>query len=523
MNPIPKLFIFSLFFVSGATTGAETITEYAYQAAIEADAKATWYQANVPASVMLGAVYSDMRDLRVFNAEGDSLPFALTDTATQTTTDKRTVTARIFPLYDDKAAVSGVSLDSGLRIRRNTNGDVEIKTETVSRATTRPGQKVLRGWLLDASMADFPLQRLILDWGGNKGDDKEGFFRIKVEASDDLEKWRSFGEGQLVNLSFDGQIIRQREFSLAGGKPRYLRLLFDDAKAAIGLRGAQLSGAVTSVGAAPLVWTRPLNGEVVLGEEPEYIWHLPVSLPLQKIRITLDSANVLAPVIVYGRYVQPATGNAREAIPPAQESYRNRMRLRDVIKGRSAKRKSPPPAASQAYWQTLASGVIYWLPGTHNERVENEFDLPGIPVNQLRIQVDRRGSGFGGTAPRIELALKRQELTFMARGSPPYRLAVGRTGAQAVDLPLAILIPGEGARARAKNELADARIQEIDVHFGPASESALATDTAAQAAETEFDMNKMLLWGVLILCVLLMAGMVLNLLRTRDKDAKTHG
>ena len=71
-----------LFFAVGAR--AESIAEYAYQTTIETGAEAIWYQASVPASVRLRATYSDMRDLRVFNAEGESLPFALTQTATET-------------------------------------------------------------------------------------------------------------------------------------------------------------------------------------------------------------------------------------------------------------------------------------------------------------------------------------------------------------------------------------------------------------------------------------------------------
>ncbi|MCL2161737.1 MAG: DUF3999 domain-containing protein [Betaproteobacteria bacterium] len=531
MRLTPRFFVVPLLFVVGVANGAENIAEYGYQALIETDTRATWYQASIPASVRMGAAYPDLRDLRVFNAEGESLPFALTSATAGATTDRRVVTARIFPLYDDEEAESGVSLDSGLRVSRNANGDVEIKAEATTRTTPpRPARKVLRGWLLDAGMVNFPLQRLILDWGDNN---KEGFFRIRLEASDDLEKWFRFGEGQLVNLSFDGQAIRQREFDLGGRQSRYLRLLFDDPEGVVNLRSAQLSGSVTSVGSIPLAWTRPLGGEAVPGDETEYIWHLPVSLPLWKIRIVLDETNTLIPLIVYGRDFQPVPDDVLENAP-VQENRRDRIRLRDVIRGkegRSNRRRTPPsPSAEQTYWRTLASGVVYRLPGAQGDRVVNELALAEISVNQLRIRVDRRGSGFGNTAPRIELALRSQELTFLARGSPPYRLAVGRAQAQAADLPLSTLIPGDPSRARASGELVGARIQEIDLRSVAAQElavtTALQTETAPQTqtqtqTQTGYDRNKVILWGVLILCVLLMAGMVLNLLRTRDKDAES--
>jgi hypothetical protein len=509
---MPKFLVFPLLLVVSAANGAENIAEYGYWATIETDAKATWYQANIPASVRLGAAHSDMRDLRVFNAEGESLPFALTRATTEATTDRHVVTARIFPLFDDEAAVSGVSLDSGLRVSRNANGEVEIKTETVSRTTPpRPARKVLRGWLLDAGAVDFPLQRLILDL---REDNKEGFFRFRMELSDNLENWYPSGEGQLVNLSFDGQTIRQREFDLGGGRSRYLRLLFDNAEEVFNLQGAQLSGSVTSVGAVPLAWTRPLRGAPVPGDEFEYIWHLPVSLPLWKIRIMLDETNTLLPVIIYGRDFQPISDDAREKAP-VQESHHDRIRLRDVVRGKESKSKRwsvPDSSADQTYWRTLVSGVVYRLPGAHDERVANELELPEISINQLRIRVDRGGSGFANTVPRIEFALRNLELTFLARGSPPFRLAVGRAEAQAADLPLATLIPSDPSHARARGELISARIQEIEVHSVAAPEPVATTQAWA-------DRNKVILWSVLILCVLLMAGMVLNLLRTRDKSS----
>jgi len=507
--------VFLLFCVLSVAHGAENIAEYDSQATIETDAKATWYQASIPASVRLRAAYPDMRDLRVFNAEGESLPFALSSATMGVSTASRVVTARVFPLYDDESAASGVSLDSGLWVSRSARGGVEIKVAPSPRTTQpRPARKVLRGWLLDAGLVDFPLQRLTIDWGENS---KEGFFRFKMEASDDLENWFRIGERQLVNLSFDGQSIRQREFDLGGRQSRYLRLLFHDPEAVVQLRSAQLSGSVTSVDSTPLAWTRPMNGESVPGEEAEYIWHLPVSLPLWKIRITLDEPNTLLPVIVYGRDFQLISEDAREK-PPVRASYRDRVHLRDVIKGkegRSGRRSlQPPSSADQAYWRTLASGVVYRLPDTHGERVENELTLTEELVNQLRIRVDLRGSGFGNTVPRIEFALRSQDLTFLARGSPPYRLAVGRMQAQAADLPLSTLIPGDLSRARARGELASARIQELDVL--PVTVREPTTETAPQTAP---DRNKVILWSVLILCVLLMAAMVLNLLRGRDKDS----
>jgi hypothetical protein len=171
-------------------------------------------------------------------------------------------------------------------------------------------------------------------------------------------------------------------------------------------------------------------------------------------------------------------------------------------------------------WQPLASGVLYRLPENQGKQMENELDLPSFPVNQLRLRVDHRGSGLGRSAPRIELALRNAELTFLARGNPPYWLAVGNVDAQAADLPLGTLIPGGIAQAQRTGQLGRARIQEGGLAANvpvPQLAPDVSTDPASSSQADES--KKTVFWAVLVAGVLLLAAMAFSLARSMKREA----
>ncbi|WP_161868042.1 DUF3999 family protein, partial [Pseudomonas yangonensis] len=113
--------------------------------------------------------------------------------------------------------------------------------------------------------------------------------------------------------------------------------------------------------------------------------------------------------------------------------------------------------------------------------------------------------GLGQQALTAAFAVRATQLVFLARGEPPYRLAVGRADATAAALPLSTLIPGNSTErltslASAQVDVAAVRSAEVNV---PA--------TAAT------DWKRWGLWAVLLLGVALLAAMAASLLRRPDK------
>lgn len=410
-----------------------------------------WYRLELPLDVQLHASQTDLRDIRVFNAAGEPQAYALARQQAQTREQQSLTEVKWFPLYS--SAQAGDSTPS-VRVQSSANGTlVEVQPATQLEA----GEEVLRGWLLDASGIKAPLQQLVLDWTS----ERDGFQRFSIEASDDLQHWQSWGDGQVARLSFADERIEQHEVALPGQSARYLRLLWNTPQSAPVLTSAQLQSSSTTSLPSPLVWSQPLRGTAA--KAGEYTWQLPMGLNVERVRIDLKEANTLAPATLYGR---------RESSLP---------------------------------WQTLNNGLLYRLTQNGQDVQQNELQVPGQTVQQLKLAVDERGGGLGAEAPTLAFAVRGTQLVFLARGAGPYTLALGNPSATAANLPLTTLIPDYSPQRL--RELGQAKVEGAT----PLPPATATSPTAAVAGWP--DWKKIGLWAVLLLGVLALGGMAVSLLR----------
>jgi hypothetical protein len=432
---------------SAPALAQEQPADYAVQLPLSLSGNGPWYRLDVPMALHFAARYGDLRDLRVFNAEGQALAYALVAGQGESRDSQQEQAVKWFPLYAEQGDSSATP---SLRVQRSTSGTL---IELLDEPSAADKSSVLRGWLLDASTLQEPLVRLQLDWSGGQ----DGFQRFSIEASDDLQAWRSWGSGQLARLSFDGERVEQRQVELPGSKARYLRLLWQSPQQAPQLTAASLRSQRSDSMPAPLVWSQPLAA--TRGPDGQYQWQLPLALPLERLHVEISQANSLAPIRVSGR----------------------------------SEAKGP--------WQSLSQGLLYRLPENGVEIRQDELPLPGWAMQQLRLQVDERGGGLGVEPPQIKVAVRATQLVFLQRGSPPYRLALGRAGAESAALPLSTLIPGYQPQ----------RLQQLGT-----AEAQLQAENLAQqeqAAAGESDWKRWGLWLVLLLGVGLLALMAVSLLR----------
>lgn len=432
---------------SASVLAQEQPGDYALQLPLSLSGEGPWYRLDVPMALHFAARYGDLRDLRVFNGEGQALAYALVAGQGESRDSQQEQAVKWFPLYAEQGDSSATP---SLRVQRSTSGTlIELRDESDSAA--QPA--LLRGWLLDASASDEPLVRLQLDWEGGQ----EGFQRFSIEASDDLQDWQPWGSGQLARLSFGDERVEQRQVELPGRKARYLRLLWQSPQQAPQLTAASLRSQRSDRVPAPLVWSQPLAA--TRSPDGEYQWQLPLALPLERLKVELTQANSLAPIRVSGR------------------------------------------ADSKGNWQSLAQGLLYRLPENGAEIRQDELSLPGWTVQQLRLQVDERGGGLGSEPPQVAVAVRATQLIFLQRGSPPYRLALGRAGAESAALPLTTLIPGYQPQ----------RLQQLGT-----AEAQLPADSIKQqeqAAASDSNWKRWGLWLVLLVGVGLLALMAVSLLR----------
>ncbi len=425
----------------------ETAANFATQVPLTLSGEGPWYRLDLPLAVQLHARQTDLADVRVFNAAGEAQAYSLAREQAPSGERLQLHEVKGFPLYDSADAGSAVP---NVRVQSNAAGTlVQVQPSSQLEA----GEEVRRGWLLDASAIKAPLQQLILDWSS----EQDGFQRFSIEASDDLQHWQAWGEGQVARLSFADDRVEQHEVALPGQRARYLRLLWQTPQAAPVLTSAQLQS-LTSSPAHPLAWSEPVAGSRM--PSGEYTWQLPMGLRVERLQVQLTEANSLAPVTLAGR------------------------------------RDSSLP------WQTLSSGLLYRLTQNGQEVLQDQLQLPGQVVQQLKLTVDDRGGGLGTEAPSVRYAVRATQLVFLARGAGPYRLALGSTSAKTASLPLATLIPDISAK-RLEN-LGQARVEE-----GTLVTSPVVAPPLTQGA----DWKKLGLWAVLVLSVLFLAAMAFSLLR----------
>ncbi|MNS28139.1 hypothetical protein D3C72_601050 [compost metagenome] len=424
----------------------EKPADFATQVALSVSGEGPWYRLELPLAVQLNARQSDLSDVRVFNAAGDQQAYALARETAQTDANRTLTDVKWFPLYNSADATEHAP---SVRVQSSANGTL---VEVQPSSQLEVGEEELRGWLLDASGIKAPLQQLILDWTS----ERDGFQRFTIEASDDLQHWQSWGEGQVARLTFADERVEQHEVGLPGQSARYLRLLWETPQTAPILTSAQLQSSRSLP--LPLVWSQALTGSSV--KAGEYIWQLPMGLNVERVRVELEQPNSLAPVTLSGR------------------------------------RDSSLP------WQALSSGLLYRLTQNGQDVVQNELQLSGQIVQQLKLTVDERGGGLGAQAPTLKFAVRATQLVFLARGPGPYTLALGNSTVKAANLPLSTLIPDYNAAKLTT-------LGRASVDGGVVTASTAATVPVAVGT----DWKKFGLWAVLLLSVLFLAAMAFSLLR----------
>ncbi|MGF6128784.1 hypothetical protein QF019_004008 [Pseudomonas frederiksbergensis] len=436
--------------VALSAVAQEKPADFSTQVPLSVSGEGPWYRLELPLSVQLNARQTDLSDVRVFNAAGEAQAYALARQTAQSAENRTTTTdVKWFPLYNSADATERAP---SVRVQSSANGTlVEVQPSSQLEA----GEEVLRGWLLDASGIKAPLQQLILDWTS----ERDGFQRFSIEASDDLQHWQSWGEGQVARLSFADERVEQHEVGLPGQSARYLRLLWNAPQSAPTLTSAQLESASTRSLPLPLVWSQPLAGTRL--KDGEYTWQLPMGLNVERVQVELNQPNSLAPVSLSGR---------RESSLP---------------------------------WQSLSSGLLYRLTQNGQDVVQNELQLSGQTVQQLKLTVDERGGGLGAEAPTVKFAVRSTQVVFLARGAGPYTLALGSATVKTANLPLSTLIP----------DYSPAKFASLGKATVDGGAVVTVAPTAVAAATADTNWKKFGLWAVLLLSVLFLAVMAVSLLR----------
>lgn len=385
-----RLLALTLAACSAAAVAAERPDDFAYAMSIAVDGQDALYQVELPAALYRGVTRADLRDVRVFNGQGEIVPHALRPRAAGTAARAAAAELPFFPLHGEgKREIERVDV----RVEKRTDGTiVNIKSGDAAVPVERP----LRGYLLDASQVKQPLRALRFEWK-NPADGFAG--KVRIDASDDLSRWNLLArDASLVSLEFGGHRLEQKRVEFRAEQRKYLRVSWPSGQKAIELTSVH---AETVPGAVEpqRVWLA--IAAPVAGKKPgEYEYDLGGHFLFDRLRIELPQLNTLAQVQILARD-QPA-----DEWRVAQHTLVYRLR-------REGSEVTSPEVA------VAARGERYWL-----------------------LRIDQRGGGIGSGAPALHIGWVPQHLVFAARGEGPFQLAYGNHSAPAAAYPIATLIPG---------------------------------------------------------------------------------
>lgn len=472
MKTLTALILVSLLAAPAAAQNASPPASFAQRSAIQLGGSGPFHQVVLPIAVYEGSQLPELADLRVFNGQGEVLPYSLLRSESPSESRLSETSVPFFPLLQPAQQQAEVN-DISVTVRQNKDGTLVAVRKSANAG--KPG-KGRRGIVIDASKLRGSIRSLRLQVGASP----VPFHPYTIESSADLQHWRLLkGDAQLVRLEHGGQRVDSSTAEWDGETDPYLRLLWADPQQAPEIKKVLLGSVETTFKSPPRIWSGPLNAVTVQPDVYEY--RLPGQMPLERLRINLPQLNTLAPLDIQ-REVLLTSGRHR----PRQKSY----------------------------WETLAHTVAYRLQAPSGEVRSADLSLSGNVESHLRLAVDARGGSLGSVPPSLQVGFVPQVLVFLARGKGPFTLAWGANDLAPVALPVSTLVPGYAGPDKLAASVAT--LGPIE----PGRQAGVNTGKgAAQTASPAKMSSKWILWSVLLVGLLALGSMAWALTRQMRQGA----
>ena len=432
---------------------------FRYAAPITISKPAPFVEMTLPPAAYAHAAQPDLRDLRIVDATGERVPFALLETAPAASRSERLRDATLFPLPPRPAGNAAwpspveVVVDGDRISVRRSAGIPDAFPGGVARESP--------GWLFDLgereSSQSSP-RRLILRWSGPL----EFTAGYALETSADLRSWRAAPGGQVMSLQSSSGVLAQPIVGLPDAFDRFVRLTWLYPATAPVLTGAtsvtEASGRLVLAPADELVFA-PSPAPAAKDPEPRGSLHFDLggALPLIDVELRFASGTRVAPVRLQGR------------------------------------------ARAEEPWRELAGAVFYRI-----ERDGQPVDAPALAlpaqVRFLRVVPDERAAALDPVQSRLVVHARLASLVFAASGQAPLRLLAGSRDVPAGALPAATLVP----------QLDEERKRFGEARLGAFAEAPEAVG-AAERAVREGQVRRGLLWAVLVVGVAVLGLLVWRL------------
>jgi hypothetical protein len=465
---ITGLRLFLAMFVDAAVAADAPTAAMRYSAPITIESPAPFIRLPLPTEVYAHTDHVDLRDLRIVDALGERVPYALLAPRTEQRASEQSRDVALYALparpsaNGQWASPVDVVVD-GDRISVRRHG------MTSRQSIKPPAARGAGGWLIDlgeqASNEPMPAS-LRLHWAGSE-DVAAGY---RLETSRDLQHWQAAGAGQLMALQAAGAPLLQPLVTLPAAPARFVRLVWTDPStapvldAAVAVSTAQIQVSID----APIAIVRPARPAASAVTDPAnddarrgLVFDLGAALPIVDLALRFRSGTAIAPVRLQAR------------------------------------------SSADAPWRDLGAGVFYRL-----ERGGEIADAPALAITTdarfVRVIPDARAAALSSANAQLVVHAALGALVFAQQGTPPFRLLAGSRDASDGALPIATLVP---------------QFEDERAHFGRASLGAFVVVDAvareADRADRIAQWRPWLLWGVLLAGVAILGALVWRLAVTK--------
>lgn len=444
-----------------AAAMADTPADFTHAIGLTVSGKNAVVQLRLPPAAYLHARSSGLDDLRVFDASGQAMPFALVTPVARSRVNRRELPAAVFPINAVSAAAA-----SRHDVEIRTSADGAVTAITARHGGARDGATALHALVLDFGRASagqhidalvFALPEGVTNYQA----------QVALEVSDDLRNWDTAGYGTLSWLSNQQQeTLVSNRMEFAPRSFRYARLTWREGTpikfAAV---TAQAPGSVTVNAAMDSITLQPRPGRFA----NDLVYDAAPAIPAERLSLRFGPGNVVMPAQL-GHYIElPST------------------------KGKAVSRWEFSPRLAATFFQIEQNG---------QQRRSGDVLTDAVHAAQWVL----RPQSALPNQPSLTLSWTPATMVFMAGGTPPYSLYVGSAKAKPAQRAIAQVAPG----------FTEAEVQSLEMAVaGPARVNTVAAGQASDAAQASASARgrMALLWGVLLLGVGVLGVMVWKLTR----------
>lgn len=361
----------SAFAAAGATAPATHDTplspqDFASGMNIDTPRVSAAFRVTLPLAVYQGTVRDDLGDLRIFNAQGEAVPYSLTQL--NPPPSFATTSLPLFPLHGAAHAAM-----NGLRLTIDSPGSA-VHVQTQGSAAT---SGAARQYILDARGTDAAISGMRVAWP-DSADDYSG--RLMLEVSDDLGAWTTVVSGApIANLHANGQVLVANRIEVIPTRAKFWRLSWANSPPAFELSSVT---ADTSDRPATVYANLDVPGIEDPADSRAFTFDLGAHTPVSRLNLSLPEPNSL-----------------------------NRVEF--------SSRRAPGDS-----WRTRIVGDVYRLSTLDGESKSPPIDIGLDRDRYWKVRV-MNGGDLSRTPPHLVVNFVPDEVTFLAQGSGPFLLAYG--------------------------------------------------------------------------------------------------